>query len=143
MKQTLSTKSQKAGSIVRRWHMVDMSDQIVGRMATGIAQKLQGKHKTTYVDYLDCGDYVVVTNAAKAVFTGRKLETKTYTRYSGYPGGLTTQTAQQVKDADPTLIIQNAVSRMLPKNKHRSERMGRLFVFAGDQHPYSDELKQS
>jgi len=140
MKQTLSTKSQKASDIVRRWHLVDVDGAIVGRAATGIATKLQGKQKVNYVDYLDCGDYVVVVNAKNVKFTGRKLEAKIYTRYSGYPGGLTEQTAQEVKDTDPTLIIKNAVSRMLPKNKHRDPRMSRLFVYAGADHPYAQKL---
>ena len=93
-----------------------------------------------YSDYLDTGDFVVVVNAGRVKVTGRKAKTKVYTRYSGYPGGQKRYTFEDLKNRKPEEIIQRAVSGMLPKNKLRDRRLGRLFIFKGEEHPYTDKF---
>ena len=132
-----STQSDKESEIKRSWHLIDAKKQIVGRLATEIATILMGKKKTNYVSYLDSGDTVVVVNAAQLVITGSKGENKLYSRYSGYPGGLTKETYNEIMKKDPTKIIRHAVSGMLPKNKHRDQRLARLFVYKDEKHPYA------
>jgi len=137
---THSTKSIKEKDIKREWVLIDLSGKVVGRIAPIIATLLQGKHKSNYVTYLDMGDNVVAINAKKVVITGRKAETKEYTRYSGYPGGLRKISYKTMMEKNPTEIIKRAVSGMLPKNKLRDPRMKRLFVFADENHPYKDKI---
>lgn len=138
---THSTKSIKGSEIKRGWTLIDLSGKVVGRIAPMIATLLQGKHKVNYVPYLDMGDNVVAINAKKVVITGRKAQTKEYTRYSGYPGGLKKISYQTMMEKNPAEIIKRAVSGMLPKNKLRDQRLKRLFVFADEKHPYKDKLK--
>lgn len=95
-----------------------------------------------FVPYLDSGDYVVVTNAKRVRLTGRKTEQKTYTHYSGYPSGLRVTSFARLMEKNPSTVIRRAVAGMLPKNKHRQDRLGRLFVFADDQHPYHKQLEK-
>jgi large subunit ribosomal protein L13 len=140
LKRTRSTKSQKAENVTPAWHVVDAANQSLGRVATSVATLLQGKHKPTYVDYLDMGDHVVVINAGKTMLTGRKWDQKTYSSYSGYPGGMKERTAKQVFEKDPTLLMRQAVSRMLPKNKQRDVRMTRLHIYATETHPHTQEV---
>lgn len=140
---TTSTKPQKAGEINRMWHLVDLKGKVLGRIAGSIASIIQGKHKPTYSLNLDSGDYVVAINAKDVVLTGRKLLQKTYARYSGYPGGLRIQTAQELLSKKPGELIRHAVSGMLPKNKLRKRRLTRLFIFADDKHPYEEKLKNT
>jgi len=136
------TSSTKVSDIQRDWHHVDLKEQILGRVATGIALQLMGKKKPYYVSYLDCGDYVVVTNAATVIVTGKKEEQKTYQQYSGYPGGLKEKTMRKVREENPERIIREAVSGMLPKNKMRASMMKRLYIFHDDKHPYAAKLKK-
>ncbi len=139
---TLSTKSVKGNTIKRDWILIDLNGKIVGRIAPYIAMLLQGKHKIAYVPYLDVGDYVVAINAKKLMITGKKAQTKTYTRYSGYPGGLKKVSYQTLLDKKPGDIIKHAVSGMLPKNKLRDQRLKRLFVYPDDKHLYADKFKK-
>ncbi len=138
---TKSTKSVSINDIKRRWHLIDVKGKVLGRVAPKIAQLLQGKDKVNYVPYLDVGDYVVVINAAKVKLTGKKYETKKYTYYSGYPGGLKEISFQHLLKENPSEVIKHAVSGMLPKNKLRDRRLKRLFVFADEKHPYGDKIK--
>lgn len=138
---THSTKSIKGSEIKRDWILIDLSGKVVGRIAPTIATLLQGKHKVNYVPYLDMGDNVVAINAKKVVVTGRKAETKEYTRYSGYPGGLRKISYQTMMEKNPAEIIKRAVAGMLPKNKLRDQRMKRLYIFADENHPYKEKLK--
>ena len=142
-KLTEQTKSVKESEIQRDWHLVDVKGKVLGRVATQIATLLQGKHKVNYVPYLDVGDYVVVINAKHVKVTGKKAKQKVYTRYSGYPGGLKKETFEQLMQRNPAKVIEHAVSGMLPKNKHRKRRLRRLFVFEGEEHPYSDKFEKS
>lgn len=138
----MSTNVLSAKNIQRKWHLVDAKDKILGRLASDIAKLLMGKHKPNYVSYLDTGDYVVVTNAAKIKVTGKKLKTKLYTRHSGYPGGLNIETFDELIIKKPTYIIEHAVAGMLPKNKLGKTMIKKLKVFAGEEHPYDKQVGQ-
>ncbi len=135
-----STKSQSETDIQRNWHLVDLKGKVLGRVAGSISKLLQGKHKTAYTQYLDSGDHVVAINAKDIILTGRKLLQKTYTNYSGYPGGLRVRTAAEVIAKNPKEIVQHAVSGMLPKNKLRQRRLTRFFIFTGEEHPYKEKF---
>ena len=136
------TITPKASDVKRAWHHLSAKDQILGRLASEVAQKLMGKHKTYYVPNIDCGDYVVVTDAKGIIVTGNKLLQKTYTRYSGFPGGLRTENLKDMLARDATKVFEHAVRGMLPENKLRDSRMNRLKVFEGEKHPYQDKLKE-
>jgi large subunit ribosomal protein L13 len=136
------TKITKAKEIQRVWHLFDAKDYILGRLSVQIASLLMGKNKPYLVNYLDCGDYVVVINAGKIQLTGRKLEDKVYHRHSGYPGGFKTIPLKQQMVKDPTQIIRQAVAGMLPKNKLRDQRLSRLKIFADNYHDFEDKFKQ-
>ncbi|MBI1863378.1 50S ribosomal protein L13 [Candidatus Microgenomates bacterium] len=141
LKRTNSTKSAKEVAIVRRWKLIDVNGKILGREASRIARMLQGTDKATYSPNLDGGDYVVVLNAQSVKLTGRKEQVKTYDRYSGYPGGRTVKTAARMRETRPTELIRHAVSGMLPKNKLRSRRLARLFVFPDANHTHGDKFE--
>lgn len=128
------TYSAKPTDVTRRWILIDASTVPLGRMATTIASYLTGKNKPIYTPHIDCGDYVVVTNASKLVVTGNKLENKTYYSYSGYPGGMKSTSLKVKLEKNPAKVIEAAVKGMLPKNKLMDERLKRLRVFAGEEH---------
>lgn len=111
------------------WHHIDAAGMTLGRVATMIAMKLQGKHKAWYTDMRDCGDYVVVTNVEKLVVTGNKAMDKMYYRHSGYKGHLKELNYTQMMEKDPKQILELAVKGMLPRNKHRNVRLKRLKLF--------------
>jgi large subunit ribosomal protein L13 len=137
----VKTKATKASEIKRSWHAVDAKGQVLGRLASKIAGLLIGKNKPYYTPHLDCGDFVVVTNAAKVRITGRKPAQKKYYRHSGYPGGFREITFEKQMEKDPRKVIRHAVSGMLPKNKLRDPRLARLKVFVDQKHPYQDKIK--
>jgi large subunit ribosomal protein L13 len=118
------------------WVLIDAEGQTVGRLATRIAQLLRGKHKVDYTPNQPGGDFVVVVNAEKVVFTGRKLDQKVYTRYTGYQGGLKTTTAQEMLDKHPERVLEHAVWGMLPKNRLGRKIIRRLKVYPGATHPH-------
>ncbi len=118
------------------WVVIDAAGQTVGRLATRIATVLRGKHKPDYTPHLAGGDYVIVINAEKVVFTGRKLDQKVYTRYSGYQGGLKSTTARVMLDRHPDRVLRHAVWGMLPKTRQGRRLIRRLKVYAGDAHPH-------
>jgi len=118
------------------WVVIDASGQTVGRLATRIASVLRGKHKVDYTPSQAGGDFVIVVNAEKVVFTGRKLDQKVYTRYSGYQGGLKSTTARVMLDRHPDRVIRHAVWGMLPKTRLGRRLIRRLKVYAGDAHPH-------
>jgi len=138
---TFKTRTTKAKDIRREWHLLDAKGEILGRLAVKVANLLMGKTKNYFVNYLDCGDYVIVTNAKKIKVSGNKERSKLYRRHSGYPGGFKELTFEQQMDRDPRKIIQHAVKGMLPKNKLRDKRMSRLKIFVDDKHIYEDKLK--
>jgi len=137
----MRTKATKASEIKRFWHLIDAQDQILGRLSTRIAHLLLGKDKPYFVNFLDCGDYVVVINADKVKVTGRKAKQKMYSRHSGYPGGFKQISFEKQMVKDPRKIIRHAVAGMLPKNKLQDKRLARLKIFLGEKHPYEDKLK--
>ncbi len=129
----------KKEDVTRNWYVVDVKDQILGKVATKIASLLIGKSKVENVPNVDCGDYVIVLNSDDIKLTREKELKKVYYRHSGFPGGLkTTPFAEQLK-LDSTKIIQDAVITMLPQNKLRAPRMARLFVYKGAEHKQSGQ----
>ncbi|KUK79469.1 MAG: 50S ribosomal protein L13 [Microgenomates bacterium 39_7] len=136
------TFMQKSEDVERKWHLVDVEDKVLGRVATEIAELLIGKSKPTYTPHVDGGDYVVVTNAAKVAVTGNKGSDKIYRWHTGFAGGLKEIAFNQLLTKSPEKIIQKAVRNMLPKNRLQRLRMNRLKVFVDDQHPYQNELKR-
>ena len=133
----MKTFSAKKEDVVRRWYVVDATDQTLGRMATQIATILRGKNKPIYTPHLDCGDYVIVVNAEKVRVTGNKLDEKFYHRHSGYPGGLTSISLRDQLRKHPDRVITEAVRRMLPKNLLSGEILKKLKVYGGSEHPHS------
>ncbi|RKP14994.1 50S ribosomal protein L13 [Piptocephalis cylindrospora] len=124
----------------RVWHHVDVKDRILGRVATGIATTLMGKHKPIYDPASDCGDYVVVTNARHVHLTGRKEKQKLYRHHSGHPGGLKEIPLERMRRTRPEETIRRAVSGMLPKNRLRDGRLKRLLIFPDEEHPYAQNI---
>jgi len=122
--------------IVRQWHVVDASDQVLGRVASKAAMILMGKHKPTYTKFLDTGDHVIVINAEKIRLTGNKENQKIYRRHSGYPGGLSEVGIAKVRATRPTRILEQAIAGMLPKTKLGKQMYRKLKVYAGDKHPH-------
>jgi large subunit ribosomal protein L13 len=132
----MKTYSTKASDIKRQWHLIDASGQILGKVATQAASLLMGKHKPIFTRHLDTGDFVVVINAGKVRFTGKKAEQKLYYRHSGYPGGLKSISLGRLMETDPTRVIEHAVKGMLPHNRLGAQMLKKLKVYAGEEHPY-------
>ncbi len=137
MKVNKTTYMAKTGEIEAQWLIVDAAGKVLGRLATRIATILIGKHRPTYTPHVLCGDFVVVTNASQIVLTGKKWKQKTYQRYSGYPGGLKEKTAEEMRESKPEFIVQEAVRRMLPKNRLGRKMLTRLKVYGGPEHPHA------
>ena len=136
---TAGTKSYvaKKGEVARRWHLVDATDVVLGRMASRLAEILMGKHKPEYTPHVDTGDFVVVINAEKVKLTGaKKREQRTYGRYSYYPGGYKEETLGSLMERHPDRVIELAVKRMLPKTKLGRVMLSKLKVYRNDQHPH-------
>ena len=136
------TWTAKAAEIKSDWYVVDATDQVLGRLASGVAGILRGKHKPTFTPHLNTGDHVVVINAAKVKVTGGKLGGKVYTRYSGYPGGLRKRTLQKAQEVDPTFPIMTAVRGMLQRNTLGADMLTRLRVYAGPDHGHQAQKPQ-
>jgi len=132
----MSTFMAKKGQVPQRWLVIDAADKVVGRLATQIADILRGKHRPEYTPHLDTGEFVVVINAAKVRFTGRKLETKTYQSYSHYPGGQKQVTAKEMLSRRPERVLREAVRRMVPRNRLGRQQMTKLKIYAGPNHPH-------
>jgi large subunit ribosomal protein L13 len=123
-----------------KWHIIDAKDQVLGRMATGIADILRGKNKPEFTNHTDGGDYVVVLNCEKIKLTGNKWNDKVYKRYSGYRSGLKIESAKQVFAKDPRRLIEHAVRGMLPKNTLARGVFKKLKVYVGDKHPHAAQV---
>lgn len=130
----MKTYSAKPLEVTRKWYVVDASEAPVGRLSTKIATLLTGKGKPMFTKHIDCGDYVVVINTDKAIFTGLKEDGKKYYRHSGYPGGIKNRTVREQRELNSTFLIESSVQGMLPVNKLRSARMKRLKLYAGTEH---------
>ena len=139
----MKTQFPSEGEIVRKWHIVDATDQVLGRLASKAAMILMGKHKPTYTTFLDTGDHVIVINADKVRVTGNKEQQKIYRRHSGYPGGLSEVGMAKVRATRPTRIVEEAVAGMLPKNKLGKQMYRKLKVYAGDKHPHQAQKPEA
>ena len=132
----MKTYNAKEQDITKKWYLVDARDKIVGRMATQIAMRLRGKHKPIFTPHADTGDFVVVVNAEKVAFTGKKWDRKIYYRHTGYMGGLKEITAGKLLEKNPEEILRLAVKRMLPKNSLGRRQLKKLKIYAGANHPH-------
>ena len=132
-----NTYMKKKEEVVRNWYVVDAEGLTLGRLATKVAHVLRGKHKPTYTPHIDCGDYVIITNASKVVLTGDKLDKKIYYNHSGYTGGLRERTARVMRDQYPVEMVERAVKGMLPHGRLGRQMYKKLFVYAGEEHPHA------
>jgi len=136
----VKTYTPSAKDIVHKWHVIDASDKMLGRLAVEVVKLLMGKHKTMFAPHIDTGDYVVVINAAKIKVSGKKPEQKIYYRYSGYHGGLKKPTYKTVFGRNPARVIELAVKGMLPHNSLGAAMFRKLRVYSDDVHPHQGQL---
>ncbi|MDR0715054.1 MAG: 50S ribosomal protein L13 [Bacteroidales bacterium] len=138
---TLSYKTVSANkdTVNKEWVIVDAQNEVVGRLCARIALVLRGKHKAAYTPHVDCGDHVIVINADKIRFTGKKFAEKKYVRHTGYPGGQRVTTAAVLLKTKPIAVVEKAVKGMLPKNKLGAALFRNLHVYAGGEHPHSSQ----
>ena len=139
----MSTYFPKEGEIARKWYVVDASEMALGRLASKVARILMGKENPKYTPFIDTGDHVVVINAEKVRTTGMKSEQKVYHRYTGYPGGLRSEDYRKRYDRKPELIIEDAVARMLPKNKLGKHMASKLKIYRGEKHPHEAQKPEA
>ena len=133
----MSTEFPSKNGIVRKWHVIDAQDVVLGKLATKAAMLLMGKTKPSYTPFLDTGDHVIVLNADKVRLTGRKEENKIYRHFTGYPGGLVETSFKRVRAEKPIRIVEDAIFGMLPKTKLGKQMIRKLQVYAGDKHPHA------
>ena len=140
----MSTKTYlaKPGELTQKWWVVDAADKVVGRLSSEIAMILMGKHRPTYTPHVDTGDFVVVVNAEKIKFTGKKWQQKEYDWYTGYPGRMI-ETADKRLARRPELILHEAVRRMMPKNKLATSMLNKLKIYAGPDHPHQAQQPEA
>ena len=134
---TYKTVSANAKTVNKNWVVIDAENQVLGRLCSKIAFMLRGKHKTNFTPHVDCGDNVIVINAEKVRFTGKKLDQKEYIRYTGYPGGQRFASPKELLAKHPTRIVEYAVHGMLPKNKLGNAVKGNLYIYTGTEHPHA------
>ncbi|HNZ71496.1 MAG TPA: 50S ribosomal protein L13 [Prolixibacteraceae bacterium] len=136
--ETISYKTVSANSatVTKEWVVVDAEGQVLGRLASKVAKILRGKNKPSYTPHVDCGDNVIVINAEKVILTGKKLTDKEYVRHSGYPGGQTFQSAEDILKKYPERLVEKAVRGMLPKNRLGRELFRNLRVVIGENHDH-------
>ena len=127
---------QKKETVERNWYVIDATDIVLGRLATKAASMLRGKHKATYTPHIDCGDYIIITNASKVKLTGDKLNKKLYYNHSGYTGGLRTRTAKEMISKYPVEMVETAIKGMLPNGRLGRQMYKKLFVYEGETHPH-------
>ena len=136
MKTQKVTRFIKSSDADKKWFLVDAQDQVLGRLATKVAGIIRGKDKAIFTPNSDTGDFVVVINAGKVKFTGKRQTLKTYSHHSGFPGGLKTKSVQELMSKKPEFVVQNAVQGMLPKNRLGNKLIKKLKVYAGNEHPH-------
>lgn len=133
----MKTYSAKPADIEKKWVLIDAENMVVGRLAAIIATRLRGKHLPTFTPHMDCGDNVVVINAEKVKFTGKKRSDKVYYRHTGYPGGIKETTPEKVLEGRyPERVLELAVKRMLPRGPLARRQLGNLKIYAGTEHPH-------
>lgn len=133
----MKTYSPKISEIKHDWYLVDADGLTLGRMATEVARVLRGKHKPTYAQHIDTGDFVIIINADKVVLTNGKADSKMRYHHTGFPGGIKSETYQESLDKKPAEAVRKSIEGMVPKNRLGSQQMTKLKVYAGDQHPHS------
>ena len=138
----MNTYVPKLDEIDSKWHVVDAEGQVLGRLASRVATILRGKHKPTFTPHMDVGDHVIIINADKVRVTGNKAQTKRYYRHTGYPGGLRSQSFEELLEKAPERILQKAVWGMLPHNKLGRKIFKKLKVYAGATHPHEAQKPQ-
>lgn len=131
------TFTPKAGEIQREWLVIDAADVVLGRLASHAAALLRGKHKPTFANHVDTGDFVIIINADKVALTGQKLQKKMAYRHSGYPGGLTKVSYAELMEKNPVRAVEKAVRGMLPKNSLGRQQLTKLKVYVGAEHPHA------
>ncbi len=131
------TYTPKAGEVTREWLIIDATDVVLGRLASHAATLLRGKHKPTFANHIDTGDFVVIINADKVALTGQKLAQKKAYRHSGYPGGLKSVTYDELLAKSPERAVEKAVRGMLPKNSIGRQQLSKLKVYRGAEHPHA------
>src|SRR5919198_694948 len=139
--QTQKTYTPRASEITRAWRLVDADGQVLGRLATQLAGLLRGKHRPTFAEHLDVGDYVIVVNAARVRLTGNKARDRLYYRHSNYPGGLKSVSLGEMLERHPDRVIKHAVRGMLPHNALGRKMLRKLKVYAGPDHPHAAQLR--
>ncbi len=139
----MNTISAKAEAVKRCWYVIDADGQTLGRLATEVARRLRGKHKTEYTPHIDTGDYIVVVNAEKVQVTGRKASDKMYYRHTGHPGGLKEVNFAQMIERSPEKVIERAVKGMLPRNSLGRAMYRKLKVYAGQEHPHEAQQPET
>ena len=140
----MKTFSQKPAEVTKKWVLIDATGLVVGRLAALVAMRLRGKHKTTFTPHVDDGDNVVIVNAARAVFTGRKFTDKKYYWHTGHPGGIKERTARQIFEGRfPERVVEKAVERMIPRGPLGRRQMKNLRVYAGAEHPHEAQKPET
>ncbi len=139
----MKTYIPKVSEIQKKWYVVDVTDKYFGRQIVRIARILMGKTKPMYTPHLDCGDYVIIVNAEKVKISGNKMTEKKYYRYSGYPGGLSERSFEQMLNKTPERLFRKAVWGMMPKNRLGRKMLKKLFVYDGPDHPHQAQKPES
>jgi large subunit ribosomal protein L13 len=132
----MSTYYARPGDVQQQWHLVDADGQVVGRLAVKLARILVGKHRPEYTPHADTGDFIVVVNCEKVRLTGKKMQTKEYQHFTGYPGGRKVRSVREVLARKPERVLIDAVRRMMPKNNLARHQLRKLKVYAGPSHPH-------
>ncbi len=140
--RSFKTRSARAADIKRAWYVIDAQQKVVGRLASQVATILRGKHKPQFTPHVDTGDFVIIVNAERVRFTGNKENDKRYYRYSGYPGGLHSRTAKEMRRRRPEHLVRHAVKGMLPKGPLGRQMLKKLKVYTGNSHPHQAQQPQ-
>ena len=139
----MKTFSAKAETVRHDWYVIDATDKVLGRLASEVARRLRGKHKTVYTPHVDTGDHIVIINAEKIRVTGNKEEQKTYHHHTGYPGGIKSEKLKTVREEKPVRLIETAVRGMMPKNRLGRAMFSKLHIYAGAEHRHAAQQPQS
>lgn len=139
----MKTFSAKAEEIDRKWYVIDANDRVLGEVAVAAARLLRGKHKAIFTPHVDCGDFVVVVNADKVRLTGKKEDQKVYTSFSGYAGGQKRENVRKLRGRRPELIVERAVTGMIPHNRLGRQIVKKLKVYAGEAHPHEAQAPEA
>ena len=134
------TRSIKPAEVEKKWHLIDADGLVVGRLASIVANILRGKHKPSYTPHVDCGDHVIIINADKVKFTGKKMADKTYYKHTGYPGGIKETSPEKVLEGRfPERVLEKAVERMIPRGPLGRQQMRALHLYNGTEHPHDGQ----